>query len=202
MFTDPTFLHGLRDKVVAGEGMNPQSKMSASGVPPHIVLSHQLKEMRGALKQTQDRVEHLVMELPDRLEEKLAANMSINGAIPVTRDQFNESMRNIKDVIRTEFINFMGASNSAVSVQSQSNSINSNEQARLGEWYFWGGRGHPVPEGFIFPRNCGLHTLWNLWYGGDRSRKIAPYRYIRSFDIAGKDRGYLSKAKTVMEDQS
>lgn len=48
-----------------------------------------------------------------------------------------------------------------------------------------------------FYNRCNLLTLWNLWWIGDKNRKIPPYRFLRSFDVP-KQKGMLSKAGAVI----
>ena len=55
-----------------------------------------------------------------------------------------------------------------------------------------------MPEDFQFPK-CNVRTLWDLWWGGDLSRRISPYRFIKTTDISRQQVGYMSKSKAVME---
>ena len=64
----------------------------------------------------------------------------------------------------------------------------------------WGERIHMVPQDFRFPyKNVHAKTLWNLWWSGNPSIHVGPYRKLQPFDLFHKaDRNYLSKAKNVM----
>ena len=49
----------------------------------------------------------------------------------------------------------------------------------------------------IFIR-CDTQTLWNLWWGGDKSKRIPPYRSLRSYDVPQNNKSALSKAGTIV----
>lgn len=44
-----------------------------------------------------------------------------------------------------------------------------------------------------------MRTLWDLWWHGDKTLNIAPYRMLHTFDLTKKEnRSHLSKAGRVM----
>ena len=46
---------------------------------------------------------------------------------------------------------------------------------------------------------CNVRTLWDLWWHGDQTRNIAPYRMLHTFDLTKPEyRSHLSKAGRVM----
>lgn len=46
---------------------------------------------------------------------------------------------------------------------------------------------------------CNVQTLRDLWWHGDQTRNIAPYRKLHTFDLTKADsRSHLSKAGRVM----
>lgn len=45
-----------------------------------------------------------------------------------------------------------------------------------------------------------MRSLWDLWWFGDLSTNVTPYRKFRSFDLATKEaRALMSKATKVMD---
>lgn len=50
----------------------------------------------------------------------------------------------------------------------------SDERFCYGTWT-WGGRIHPVPEDFQFPK-CNVRALWDFWWDGNRSEGLAQFR--------------------------
>jgi hypothetical protein len=58
---------------------------------------------------------------------------------------------------------------------------------------------HRTPSSFRFPRDDTKKT-WDLWWGGDRARKICPYRILQSIDLYDpRDKQIMSKARKVIE---
>ena len=52
----------------------------------------------------------------------------------------------------------------------------------------------------ILSIRCNVRSLWDLWWFGDLSGNVTPYRKFRSFDLATKEaRSLMSKATRVME---
>ncbi len=62
--------------------------------------------------------------------------------------------------------------------------------------FTWGNRIHPVPEGWIFPSVSTLN-LWQLWFHGDTTANIRPYKFIKKFDVT-KNKGIIAKARGVI----
>ena len=68
--------------------------------------------------------------------------------------------------------------------------------------YHWGGRYHPVPEGYEFA-TVSCKTLWDLWLHGSSSAEapLGPFRYIEPQNdlIGNRNRVRFSRAKKVMD---
>jgi hypothetical protein len=46
---------------------------------------------------------------------------------------------------------------------------------------------------------CDVRSLWDLWWFGDLSANVTPYRKFHSFDLSSKEaRALMSKASKVM----
>jgi len=46
----------------------------------------------------------------------------------------------------------------------------------------WGGRLHPVPKGWQLPKGT-VSMMFNLWVHGNAAMHIAPYRFIKAWDL-------------------
>ena len=85
----------------------------------------------------------------------------------------------------------------------QSNNSNAQQQnepvaLNFSSWT-WGGRIHPVPIDFAFPK-CNLKLIWDLWWCGNPAKQYAPYRHLKGFDLNNKkDRVNLSKVNKIMK---
>jgi len=52
---------------------------------------------------------------------------------------------------------------------------------------------------YILCCRCGTQRLWQLWWSGERSNNIPPYRLLNTRDLPQRThRTYLSKAKAVI----
>ena len=45
------------------------------------------------------------------------------------------------------------------------------------EFFSWGEKLRMIPQHFIFP-HTNVKTMWNLWFHGNESEKIQPYKYL------------------------
>ena len=66
--------------------------------------------------------------------------------------------------------------------------------------YLWGGKFHPVPEGFRLPRPT-VKAFFTLWHQGDQHQELVPLKQLDpSRDLQEKtDRVTFSKSKQLME---
>jgi hypothetical protein len=54
-------------------------------------------------------------------------------------------------------------------------------------------------EDWIFP-SINFKTMWDMWYKGDRSKEIGPFRFLTQKDIKDKkNKVQLSRARGVMD---
>ena len=61
----------------------------------------------------------------------------------------------------------------------------------------WGGRLHPIPEGFAFPSKATTADIWRLWWDGNGTS--GGYRYLKGWDCTKKSRPNLSSAVSLMK---
>ena len=74
--------------------------------------------------------------------------------------------------------------------------------------YMWGGRLRRVPQGWTYPRHATVLTGWRLWWLGNKTEGVPPYRNLTLLDLAstaekkvfsdwkavfGRIEGYLSE---------
>lgn len=146
--------------------------------------------------------------LPEEIKLVMLENFQINGALPITHSQIVSMMNDFKisivDAIRSDTsIRADGTVNNSIN-----NHIITNNNDNYATWT-WGGKIHPVPDNFQFPR-CNTLNLWNLWWrgyqcfsitGSESTYSIAPYRMINSWDLKCKnDSALLSKASFVISE--
>lgn len=186
-----------------------KTNLVATGIPPMIDMKYDINHLKDCLKFLYDALQsnsHALEEtikgsieaLPSSLGSYLLRNFQIEGAVPITIDQFHRFREELRSDVSNEI-------RKVLKDERLQERPNLEENARLSaqfpyESFCWGGRFHPVPEDFKFQK-LNLRTLWNLWHNGNSSLKIAPYKHIsQKFDLkTEKERNLFSKAKGCIE---
>jgi hypothetical protein len=92
----------LKDKVGAGCNRNPISKMTATGVPPHLVLANSIVDLQKDLAVLKVDIVSKLEQLPEALKQSMLENFQIEGTVPITRHEMQEMMRlSIDDLKKT-----------------------------------------------------------------------------------------------------
>jgi hypothetical protein len=142
----------------------------------------------------------MMKKQPEELKAVLLENFSINGAMPITYTQVQDMMSAIEQRSQVREQRMLDAiqSHYGMQVNNQSDAQTNNAPNVIVHTWSWGGRFHPVPEDFRFPKtDC--RKLWDLWWDGNTLKGYGPYRELRSFDLPiAADQQILSRAKLVM----
>jgi len=204
LFTDG-HAQRLKSHVLLGVGVCKKTGLTATGVPHHLVISHNLlelqHEMRAEMTSMKRKFEDLeanvhlrLDELPQKVTDTLRSSFEISGAIAVTR----QDIQNIFDALRQEIRDSRSISsgNPSPVEASPPNSTSVGEFST----FHWNGQLHMVPAGFRFPLTVNLKVIWDLWFYGNKDMRIQPYRFIKAAsDLEIKsDRAAFSKAKFVI----
>ena len=138
--------------------------------------------------------------LPIVLRDELLASLEINGAVPITALQITGLIDNLRTELTSAFAARPAAPSAptfvARNVPSASGSVvvDGHEYSM----WCWGGRFHPVPQGWEFPV-CATSVFWDLWLDGKRDHCIQPYRFLKTFDVDKVQGSRLSRARTVVK---
>jgi len=186
---------------------NEVSGLSATGVPPHIVLACDLADFRQEFRQKvgsmEENIGTAIDNLPEKLKQTILDNFQVDGAIPITSSQIHDMFNNFRD----DMVRAIAANGEA---QNRNRNDDGDRNPNLGgdmggyRMWMWGGRLHPCPEDFEFPI-CNVKVLWDLWYSGRPCDNVQPYRFIstKCGDLSIKlMRGRFSKATFVMNELS
>lgn len=183
----------LKDKVLTGVFRNPVSKMTATGVPPHVALSNKVSGL-------QESVSNKVDNLPREVTREVLDHCQVNGAVPISAQQIETMMSDLRQQVISE-IKQTTARGNDISSETYNGSLGAGDciPNEFRTWV-WGGKIQMVPHDFRFP-HCNVRTMWDLYWGGRKCDKIRPYRYLRSFNFLNRsDRARWSKASSVMKD--
>lgn len=129
--------------------------MTATGVPPHLVLANQIVDMQKGMDVIRAEVISKLDGLPEALKQNMLQNFNINGTVPITHLQVVEMVEKLQSSIQTTI--------QSVLLQNQNNLTNIAMPADTSRTvlettsspyvtWTWGSRIHSIPESFRFPR--------------------------------------------------
>ena len=151
----------LRAKIIYGRST---SLIQPTGISPHVELYIKLDAAR---KQILDLPDSIIQGIGRLLEEKgvMAGN--------ITRDVMEQML--------------------VKAIQTLSNRSPSKEHGRdtpsqlqvppMYSLFHWGNKMHVLPETFDFP-SVDVFTAWNLWWLGNATQNVIPYRKIQLVDLS------------------
>jgi len=189
----------LSTLVLVGTGRHPLSLLTATGIPPHILLANEIAKVDNKLENMKIGLMARLDMLPVELKNIMVENFQINGVLPITHGQVVTMISNLEQTI----LNAMQQQSQMI-VQQQHQQLtvqvaNSSEANSGYRTWSWNGRFHPVPQDFNFPSD-NLTNIWNLWWDGRPIERIAPYRKLQPYDLDKKSmRTRFIKARQVME---
>jgi len=191
-------ISSLKGNVINGIYRNQISGMIATGIPPHLTMSNELKEI--AL-QTNDLRRELLQkcdQMPAALTETMLSKFSVNGAIPLTMADMVKLMADSMSQLREDIRISSQLNTSRSSSSSLNAAVDPSVDPRFITWT-WGGQFHMVPEGWKLP-TATLKEYWNLWHYGNVGSKIRPLRYLKQIDLVNKAQVVsLSKVRKFVE---
>eukprot|EP00603_Paraphysomonas_imperforata_P004644 CAMPEP_0114439124 /NCGR_PEP_ID=MMETSP0103-20121206/15022_1 /TAXON_ID=37642 ORGANISM="Paraphysomonas imperforata, Strain PA2" /NCGR_SAMPLE_ID=MMETSP0103 /ASSEMBLY_ACC=CAM_ASM_000201 /LENGTH=694 /DNA_ID=CAMNT_0001609847 /DNA_START=28 /DNA_END=2109 /DNA_ORIENTATION=- len=189
-------LQRLKSKVMTGIFYNHTSKMTATGVPPYVVLGNRMTSMETSNKERWDEVLMEIKAVPRSAAKEILEHCQVNGAVPVSGRQIEEMMENMSERLLGKMQDMVHSDEDRCDSRTARSEVEMSTPCRT---WTWGGRFHMVPEGFRLPR-CNVGTWWNLYWGGRPSEGYHPYRLMRPWDLSVRaDRIALSKAKSVID---
>ena len=211
----------LKSYVVTHVNEDKASNMRATGLPPHLVVAAEIKELRKEIAELKDsqsqqmedlkrsffsKMEDMVEimgSLPQALHKELLDHFTVEGVAPL-------NMRDVEAVIarnNRELLDKMREIFGQCSATGPTNTEEAKEEQcvvhdETFESFTWGGRfGRIVPEDFLFPHGD-VKTIWDLWYFGNTRLKVRPYRELLKHKGDLKDKGSkerFSKAANIMK---
>ena len=148
----------LKSMVGAGCNRNPVSKMTATGIPPHLVIANRIVDLQKDMESMKDQIISKLEQLPAALKQSMLENFQIDGTVPITRHEMHEMMKtsidDLKNTIETSLRTLSVRDNSASSVPVIAGVTDEIDRVRgivsYTSWT-WNGLIHPVPENFEFP---------------------------------------------------
>jgi hypothetical protein len=218
VFTHNVHIDALRKYVVTGLGRCPHTGMTATGVPTHLIIAKKIEAMINKIQELEIKIDEKLSEMADQLPADVSRRVSndiresfnIEGAVALHRgdlttifDSFSNNFKDQIDALKEE----MKSQLDTLSVEHDHRK-NKNGNVGHGGWAWKDFREtgeekeRIVPIGFQLPRKATVFGAFDLWYNGDVSTGIRPYRYInRKVDLDMKLSGenmMYTRLATVM----
>jgi len=197
LFTQPTLLNYLTDKVDLKFAYCEESAIYARGVPQNVILQREVRLLRTDYQVLMNNMMAEVRQIPAVVRSIVdSANPSYNAAA-----NFSETVQVALNRMEA-FMTRLQSDSTATSVASNSATGGGNGTGNAipsHQPFLYNGQFHFVPQGFTFP-SYSLHVIWDLWFFGKMSENIGPYRHISPrHDLPSKNcRINFCRAKFVM----
>ena len=146
----------LKDMVGAGCNRNPVSKMSATGIPPHLVIANRIVDLQKDMDSMKDQIINKLAQLPEALKQAMLENFQIDGTVPITRREMHEMMKtsidDLKNTIETSLRRLSPRDNRASApVIAEVIYEPDRERGGIAGYTAWSWNGHFHPVNFAFP---------------------------------------------------
>jgi hypothetical protein len=202
VFTANPILSPLRAGVLAGVGVCQQTGLTATGVPPHLVMAIKMKEMTAAVEHltamqkslAEDVFTRLPAELARQCAEEIRRNFSVEGVLPLTLHDLDSRFAQMLAQIEQR----LSAAQPAPAQPAQPTET-AERPTWWREWNWNDGRlVHFIPPGWDWPANISVKQIWDLWFFGHHATGVRPYRHIPLHDIQQAQRFQHHRAAVVI----
>lgn len=203
-------LSTLRNNTLTGIGACKVTGMKATGIPPHLAIATKVRELTEAVLSLRELMtsllEGLAQSLPTvistKVSEELRQNFVINGIAPLTIRDIDVRMAEQRNDFRALIMELMESSRGSTAAISSSGPSGSTEDESWWKVWNWndGTMAHFVPPNWRFPTGITVKSLWDLWYHGDRSVGIRPFKLLKkNVEVCKQDDMKYSRAVIVLK---
>ena len=201
LWTSARFHEVLCPAVLGGNFYNAQSQLRATGVPCHLVVAQAVEGLGNEVISLRQEILSLKDTIPESVKNKILENFNVQGVVPLTRNDVDTMLVEMKDAILAA-IRQGGGQREQARVEAGGaggGGDGGTVQADGFLAWVWKGRFHPVPETFRMPK-VPVKKIWDLYWDGQPFQHIAPYRRLKPFDMPTEVcKNLLSKARAVVK---
>jgi hypothetical protein len=137
--------------VVSGTSVDQGSGMVATGIPPYVLLAHRLSNVEHILQDVRNDLK----ELPSRVCNEVLSHCQVEGAVPITANQFQQTLEVCHskwlEEMKTYFQLNAQLSHIASPISHEAEGVESGSGNEMYTTWIWDGKIHPVPRDFRFP---------------------------------------------------
>jgi hypothetical protein len=162
-----------------------------SGIPPHIAILSQLDRVVHELRGLQPAMEGMSDRIHQGLIRELEARaLQANAVTPAqlqahVREVFNSmGLGHMADFMRQ--LQEGGLPGLRGPPQAAAPVAQPEVARRVYAMHAWGGRLHPIPEDFAFPKG-GVRYAWYFWMCGSEQEGYPPLRILGPHDMRDKN---------------
>jgi hypothetical protein len=200
----------LDEGILLGHYHCPVTNMHATGLPPHFVLLKDLGAKLDAANAELKSLKSSVKELPKDVTAEQLKHIVVNGAVPIMHDDLERMKTDMTGsfsaLITTLFERLKPCDN--MQEEKKVPSVEPPYKQALHSWIHPKSKDktqpamHRVPKDWKPPSSLQCKNIWELWYHGDQSNKIAAYKFIDSSeDLCTKPAQIeLARIKGVMKE--
>ncbi len=153
-------LDSWKGHVLLGNGRNDVSNLTATGIPPHVLLANEMVKTRRDLNDFKTIVIERFERIPEEVKQVMLDNFRIDGIVPLTPSQIHSMFSDMEArfvatiTAHNEILQQSWSRHSTSDVRSGTRTASGDNSANDGLYatFQWGGRFHPVPEDFSFPK--------------------------------------------------
>ena len=221
LFSCPVFAQNalypeLKAALLLGVGRCNDTHMTATGIPPHLVIAKEIHDLVKVTKEQREEMNELktllLTELPSKVADYIRANFDVADHALSLHD-LDRRDDALKSFIAEQMAGLKASNQAVLDAHAQAALAQQQQIAQLQQigdnswWKTWADAEGSTdvrytPPDFRFPTGLPAATMWRLWLYGNRALGIRPYRFLRSQqDITkqGTDRGQYSRAKNIMK---
>jgi hypothetical protein len=216
------FITHFKSRVLTGCGRCVHTGMQATGIPPHLVISNEIAELREMITTVGSNMSNQVhvmqteilnglTSLPGLLKESLMENFQIDGVSPLSRMDVENLIDRYGNALRTDIRGMLDAIPTGLHGQHLQGVPQLNASIVDGPVvslfcrdFVWPGElgGRWVPHKFVFPSGT-LKEMWNLWHYGNTTLRVVPYKLLHENGkqkdlVSEKNRTQMSRTHRVM----
>jgi hypothetical protein len=185
--TPTTLIQYLSGKVVTGVMSCPHTQMIATGVPPHLSLLAGMAKLEAAIDKMSTELSAKLNAIPDEVKRTIMDNFVVEGVTPFTREDFLAFSQTLRDEVRA----IIGQNNTTTGsvVPDNGGGAANGSRPAASDWGMWtyANKIHFCPPNWEFPTTT-MQTMWNLWFFGDQTANIRPYRWIKRYSVKKQSR--------------
>lgn len=209
----------LKEYVLLGYGECPNTKMTATGIPPHLAVAGEVANLREEIADLKQRLDVYhdsnKRDLPELVVQAMEGRVRVEGQVDLTRRDLEDLIQSLETRLGSRLERALNGDSSR---NGDSVEINASDVLvdDLTLWsHCWNGALHPVPKGWVLDKKdaagrsiLNVKALWELWFFGHAVDRVPPYRKLLTKDLfvennrslTANNRSYLGRCKIVMNE--